>query len=74
VRDLEALEQRVAGAEQARREDIAKAQPAGAVRASPGGDRGVPQRPGIVWIQRLVALIVLIVWAIVVYKVLHGLV
>jgi hypothetical protein len=74
VRDLEALEQRVAGAEQARLEAIANAPPAGAVRATPGDDRGTPQRPGIVWVQRAVALIVLIVWAIVVYKVLHGLV
>ena len=32
------------------------------------------QRTGLVWVQRVVALIVLIVWAIVVYKVLHGLV
>jgi hypothetical protein len=74
VRDLEALEQRVASAEQARLEEIANAPPAGAVRATPGEDRGTPRRPGIVWIQRVVALIVLIVWAIVVYKVLHGLV
>ena len=74
VRDLEALEQRVAVAEQARLEDIANAPPAGAVRATPGEDRDTPQRPAIVWVQRAVALIVLIVWAIVVYKVLHGLV
>jgi hypothetical protein len=74
VRDLEALEQHVAGAEQARLEEIANAPPAGAVRATPGEDRETPRRPGIVWVQRLVALIVLIVWAIVVYKVLHGLV
>jgi hypothetical protein len=74
VRDLEALEQRVAGAEQARLEEIASAPPAGAIRATPGEDRGTPQRPAIVWVQRIVALIVLIVWAIVVYKVLHGLV
>jgi hypothetical protein len=74
VRDLEALEQRMAGAEQARLEEIASAPPAGAVRATPGEDRDKPQRPGIVWVQRVVALIVLIVWAIVVYKVLHGLV
>ena len=74
VRDLEALEQRVAGAEQARLEQIASAPPAGAVRATPGEDRGTLQRPGIVWVQRAVALIVLVVWAIVVYKVLHGLV
>jgi hypothetical protein len=74
VRDLEALEQRVAAAEQARLEEIANAPPAGAVRASPSEDRDAPRRPGIVWVQRAVALIVLIVWAIVVYKVLHGLV
>ena len=74
VRDLEALEQRMASAEQARLEDIASAPPAGAVRATPGEDRATPQRPGIVWVQRVVALIVLIVWAIVVYKVLSGLV
>jgi hypothetical protein len=74
VRDLEALEQRVAGAEQARLEEIGNAPPAGAVRATPGEDRQTSQRPGMVWVQRLVALIVLIVWAIVVYKVLHGLV
>ena len=73
VRDLEALEQRVASAEQARQEDIASAPPAGAVRATPGEDRATSQRPGIVWVQRVVALIVLVVWAIVVYKVLHGL-
>ena len=29
---------------------------------------------GLAWAQRVVALIVLVVWAIVVYKVLHGLV
>jgi hypothetical protein len=74
VRDLEALEQRVASAEQARLEEIANAPPAGAVRATPGEGRDTPQRPAIVWAQRVVALIVLIVWAIVVYKVLHGLV
>ena len=74
VRDLEALEQRVAGAEHARLEEIASAPPAGAVRATPGEDRTTHQRPGIVWVQRVVALIVLVVWAIVVYKVLHGLV
>ena len=42
VRDLEALEQRVAGAEQARLEEIASAPPAGAVRATPGEDRDDP--------------------------------
>ena len=38
------------------------------------GPRHAVSGPGIVWVQRVVALIVLIVWAIVVYKVLHGLV
>ena len=42
VRDLEALEQRMAGAEQARLEEIASAPPAGAVRATPGEDRATP--------------------------------
>jgi len=74
VRDLEAVEQRMASAEQARLQEIASGPPAGAVRATPGEDRATSQRPGIVWVQRVVALIVLIVWAIVVYKVLHGLV
>jgi hypothetical protein len=74
VRDLEALEQRVAGEAQARLEEVANAPAAGAVRATPGQDRATSQRPGIVWVQRVVALIVLVVWAIVVYKVLHGLV
>jgi hypothetical protein len=74
VRDLEALEQRVAGEAQARLEEVANAPAAGAVRATPGEDRATSQRPGIVWVQRVVALIVLVVWAIVVYKVLHGLV
>jgi hypothetical protein len=75
VRDLEALETRVAAAEQARAQDIADPAPAaGPVRALPG-DRGASAaRPGLAWAQRVVALIVLIVWAIVVYKVLHGLV
>ena len=74
VRDLEALEQRVAGEAQTRLEEVANAPAAGAVRATPGEDRATSQRPGIVWVQRVVALIVLVVWAIVVYKVLHGLV
>ena len=75
VRDLEALEQRVAAAELARAEQVSvQPSPAGAVRVTPGEDRDGRQRPGLVWVQRVVALIVLIVWAIVVYKVLHGLV
>jgi hypothetical protein len=44
------------------------------VRALPGERRDAGPRPGLAWAQRLVALIVLVVWAIVVYKVLHGLV
>ena len=83
VRDLEALEQRVTEAQKARAEQAASArgeQPAikpaaGAVRTIPGVDDVKPRdRRGLVWVQRVVALIVLIVWAIVVYKVLHGLV
>jgi hypothetical protein len=80
VRDLEALEQRLTEAEQARAEpargEHAAIQPAaGAVRTIPLPDEREPrERPGLVWIQRVVALIVLVVWAIVVYKVLDGLV
>jgi len=80
VRDLEALEKRVAEAEKSRAELARAEQPsiqpaAGAVRTIPGvDDRESRERPGLVWIQRVVALIVLVVWAIVVYKVLHGLV
>jgi hypothetical protein len=74
VRDLEALERRVAEAEQARAEEIASQPAVGPVRATPGGQDDSPQRPGLAWAQRIVALIVLVVWAIVVYKVLHGLV
>ena len=75
VRDLEALEQRVAAADQARAEELSvQPSPAGAVRVTPGEDRDGRQRTGLVWVQRVVALIVLIVWAIVVYKILHGLV
>jgi hypothetical protein len=75
VRQLEELERRMAEAQQARVEAIpAAAPPLGAVRAAPGERPDERQRPGLVWAQRAVALIVLIVWAIVVYKVLHGLV
>jgi hypothetical protein len=74
VRDLEALERGVAEAEQARSEEIANQPPVGPVRATPGAQGDSPQRPGLAWAQRIVALIVLIVWAIVVYKVLDGLV
>jgi hypothetical protein len=75
IRDLEALEGRVAEAERARAEELAApVPPAGPVRALPGERRDSGPRPALAWAQRLVALIVLVVWAIVVYKVLHGLV
>jgi hypothetical protein len=74
VRELEALERRVAEAEQARAEALAAEPAAGPVRAVPGERRDSSQASGMAWVQRVVALIVLVVWAIVVYKVLHGLV
>jgi hypothetical protein len=75
VRDLEALEKRVAAAEQARAQEVSiEPSPAGAVRVTPGRDPDARERHGLVWVQRVVALIVLFVWAIVVYKVLHGIV
>jgi hypothetical protein len=74
VRDLEALEKRVAAAE--RPPEQPAIQPAaGAVRVAPGHEPEAPrERHGLVWVQRIVALIVLVVWAIVVYKVLDGIV
>ena len=75
IRDLEALELRVAEAEKARAEAIADPPPiAGPVRALPGERADSGPTRGLAWAQRVVALIVLVVWAIVVYKVLHGLV
>jgi hypothetical protein len=75
VRDLEALEKRFAAAERARAEEVSiEPSPAGAVRVTPGRDPDARERHGLVWVQRVVALIVLLVWAIVVYKVLHGIV
>jgi hypothetical protein len=75
VSDLEALERRMADARQARVTEIAGPEPApGPVRALPGERRERSTAPGLAWAQRAVALIVLVVWAIVVYKVLHGLV
>jgi hypothetical protein len=74
VRDLEALERRVADAEQARAEAIASQPAAGPVRGAPGERRDSSQASGLAWVQRVVALIVLVVWAIVVYKVLQGIV
>jgi hypothetical protein len=75
VHQLEELERRTAEAQQARVEALpAPAPPVGAVRATPRERPDERHRPGLVWAQRAVALIVLVVWAIVVYKVLHGLV
>jgi hypothetical protein len=75
IHDLEALERRVAEAEQARAQELAAPlPPAGPVRALPGERSDPAPRPALAWAQRVVALIVLVVWAIVVYKVLHGLV
>ena len=75
VSDLEALERRMAEAEQARAVEIASPAPAaGPVRAVPAERRERSHSAGLAWAQRAVALIVLIVWAIVVYKVLHGIV
>ena len=74
VSDLEALERRLAEAQQARVAEIASpARAAGPVSAVPGeGERS--HSAALAWAQRALALIVLIVWAIVVYKVLHGVV
>jgi hypothetical protein len=75
IRDLEALERRVAEAEQARAEELAApVPPSGPVRALPGERSDSAPRPALAWAQRVVALIVLLVWAVVVYKVLHGIV
>jgi hypothetical protein len=69
------VEAEKARAEQARGEQPAIQPAAGAVRTIPGVDDVQERdRHGLVWVQRVVALIVLVVWAIVVYKVLHGLV
>jgi hypothetical protein len=74
VRDLEALEKRVAAAERPP-EEPAIQPAAGPVRVAPGLETDAPrERHGLVWVQRIVALIVLVVWAIVVYKVLDGIV
>jgi hypothetical protein len=63
VADLEALERR--GQAPAR-------EPAPADAAPPRRTREL--RAGVVWLQRLVAIVVLVVWALVVYKVLQGVV
>ena len=76
VSNLEALERRTADAERARAAELARPAPgAGPVRALPGEPRDTTARAaGLAWAQRAAALIVLVVWAIVVYKVLHGIV
>jgi hypothetical protein len=74
VRELEALERRVQAAE---REPVATAPAPTEPPARPGLRRqrlAREQTALVVWGQRLAALIVLAVWALVVYKVLHGVV
>jgi hypothetical protein len=74
VRDLEALQRRVQAAETSR--PVAAPEPPAepAVRPSaPARSRALREQSAlVVWGQRLAAVIVLIVWAIVVYKVLQG--
>jgi hypothetical protein len=74
VRDLEAIQHRLQAAE-SRPVVAAEAPPEPAVRPS-APLRRLPREQSalVVWGQRLAAVIVLIVWAIVVYKVLHGVV
>jgi hypothetical protein len=75
VRDLEALQRRLQAAQS--KPAVAVEPPAEPpLRASPAPlPRGPRQRGALViWGQRLAAVIVLLVWAIVVYKVLHGVV
>lgn len=65
----------MAEAEQARAAEIASpARAAWPVGPVPGERRERSRSAGLAWAQRAVALIVLIVWAIVVYRVLHGIV
>jgi hypothetical protein len=75
VRELEALQRRLKNTETHTVAAAPEPPPEPAVR--PSAPRGRPPRehgPLVVWAQRLAAVIVLIVWAIVVYKVLHGVV
>lgn len=75
VSALEAVERRMAEAEQARAAEIpSPARAAWPVGPVPGERRERSRSAGLAWAQRAVALIVLIVWAIVVYRVLHGIV
>jgi hypothetical protein len=74
VRELEALERRLTNAEN---QAAAAPEPPPEPAARPSAPlRRPPREHGavVVWVQRLVAVIVLIVWAIVVYKVLQGVV
>jgi hypothetical protein len=75
VHELEALQRRLKSAE--RQSAAAAAEPPAEPAVRPSAPRRRPPHehgPLVVWAQRLVAVIVLIVWAIVVYKVLHGVV
>jgi hypothetical protein len=74
VRDLEALQRRVQAAEASRPAAVAEPPAEPAVRPSaPVRSRALREQTAlVVWGQRVAAVIVLIVWAIVVYKVLQG--
>jgi hypothetical protein len=74
VRDLEALQRRVQAAETSRPVAAPEPPPEPAVRPpAPVRSRALREQSAlVVWLQRLAAVIVLIVWAIVVYKVLQG--
>jgi hypothetical protein len=76
VRDLEAVQHRLEAAETSRPVTVAEPPAEPAVRPSlPARSRALREQSAlVVWGQRLAALIVLVVWAIVVYKVLHGVV
>ncbi len=76
VRDLEALQRRLQAAESRPAAVAPEPPPEPAVRPSaPVRSRALREQSAlVVWAQRLGALIVLVVWAIVVYKVLHGVV
>jgi hypothetical protein len=74
VRDLEAMQRRVQAAETSRLVAAPEPPAEPAVRPSaPARSRALREQSAlVVWGQRLAAVIVLIVWAIVVYKVLQG--
>jgi hypothetical protein len=72
VSELEELQQRL---QEAQRQPVATATEPPVRSAPPPPRRGPRERSAlVVWAQRLAALVVLVVWAIVVYKVLHGVV